>query len=233
MAFFTSTQISTLTGQSLVGVNIANLDLRLQLLDYQIQSLTMQNFGTVPVPNVQTKKVIHCGQKKWYFGGYIQKPKIFYKQRGNSNWIEMIEGSDYEYIYPDFVTTVDGLVVNSPVVGVDFRCLSCRCACEDLKVEGDKRWSSGLPDDLRFLYIQIISDFIANDPALQTATGNTTCSDFPIKSEKDHTTSVEYVVNEDLIKQSQSNSKNGFNSALFTPFFTKYSRYNFNLNMRF
>jgi hypothetical protein len=233
MSFFTSLQYSSLTGQSLFGLNTVYLDFKLQQLDIQLQSLTLQNFGTTIVSQSQVTKVAQCGQKKWLFGGYMQKPIISYKERGNSTWIVMMEGSDFEFIYPDFTTNINNQAVQNPVVGVDFSCLSCRCECQDLKVEGDKRWSNGLPDDLRLLYISAIENLIDNDPKSKNTVAGSSCSEYTVKSESDHSTSVTYYINEDLIKQNQASLKNGFNDVLFTPIFSKYLRYNFNFNTRF
>ncbi len=233
MTYLTLAQYQTQTGLSLTGVNSTYLDNKLALWSSQINLYTGQKFNT---SNEKTliKRLKQCGQTKINFGGWLEFPAIEIKPVGQSVWQPAVLDKDFTYLYPNFDTYIDGQEVNSPVTGIDFSCLSCRCKCEQIRIVGDNRWSEELPDNLKAILVELLEATLKADPNAYIGGQLPSHLFFEnVKSESDQTRSISFFRDENQIKANNSKITKGVNNLEFASILNVYLQYNYNLNYTF
>lgn len=234
MSYLTLAQYQTITGLTLTGVNSIYVDFKLKEYSRQIEQLTGQNFGTVPNPQVVIKKIKQCGDFRIQFGAWLQQPIIQTKRINQTSWQTLTPQTDFNWIYPSFETFVNGVRQSKPIVGIDFSCLSCRYCCEEVKIDGDNRWSNGIPDDLMAILLELTANLLANDPMAYT-NGQLPLASLSnqVRSETDQTRSISWFRDDANQKLANQKLVNGVNHPSYTNLLMNYNYYNFNLNRRF
>ena len=235
MSYLTSAQYIALTGLPLTGVNVAYLDFKLKFWSSQISKYTGQNFGSVI--NTQTKifNVLSCGDSSLNIGGWQKAGLVVsVKVKGRTNWQVLVENTDFVFVYPHFDTFVDGVLQAKPVIGIDFSCLSCRCSCEEIKIEGDNRWSIGLPDDLMLLLTDLVALLLQYDPNAYSAgilPNNQLMKQ--VKSEEDQTRRISWQRDDKANQLANQKLTSGINVSNNTSLLSMYFDYNLNHNCKF
>ena len=213
MSFLTIQSYRTLTGLPLVGVNDNYINYKLNQLSKSLVLLTGQNW------DVQIAKLhIKDSQTKVTFNQAHQETGLIIsaKDRGDTAWKILIKDTDYQIIYPSFISS-------NPAVGIDMRCYKCICECESIKIEGLPFWQNSLPDDL----LQILIDQL--ETLLKLDNNSYTNGQIPlsamvndIKRESDQTRLVDWVDNSVEINMLKAKLSNGVNHEDYWSFIEPY-----------
>lgn len=156
--YLTIAQYATLTGKNITGINVIYADFLLKKWSGQIEEITKQYFFS---PNLQIldKNFRYCGDYKLEFSAFQKENLIVsVRHKKSTQYTVLIPNTDFEYKFPDFNTVVNDVIINKPVVGLDFSCYRCNCECEKVKIEGNNSWSLAIPDDIRNLLIDLLEN---------------------------------------------------------------------------
>ena len=182
MSFLTIAQYRTLTGLPLVGVNDSYVNYKLDKLSKALIALTGQNWL-----GITSRVHIKDGHTRVIFNQAHQETGLIIsaKHRGDSAWQVLVKDTDYQIIYPNFISA-------NPAIGIDMRCYKCVSECELIKIEGLPYWQIGLPDDLMDILIDQLETLLKLDASAYT-NGQIPIND--IKRESDQTRTVEWFDN--------------------------------------
>lgn len=233
-SYLTINEYRILTGLDLSNLNEVYVNSKLSFWSTQLRILSTQNFGLQNLLRAKTYNIRNCKDYKIFFSGWRPFPKVEVRQIGTLEWQELKPDSDFRWVYPHFTTTQNGVEIENPVVGIDFSCLSCRCCCEELRLIGDSRWSVGLPDDLNFILLDLVSVLLQTDNKAYIG-GLLPSSELwkQIRSETDQTRSISWFRDENNLKTNNQKLSSGFNSPEYSSVFAKYQTYSFNNTYRF
>ena len=235
MPYLNYTQLLTSTGLVPAGVNIVYIDNQLDFWSNQINQLTNQSFNSTVVKSI-VKSINQCRQSNLYFSAFLNDInfKVEYKAKGSSAWLVAILNTDYTLLHPNFDTFVSGLEINSPIVGIDFKCLKCICECVEFKIAGIKSWSTALPDDLRLILIELAKTSLSSDPNSYLSGMLPTQQQFNLmESDSDQTRTTRWYRDRDNIATKNKMLLLGFDNPLYTNVLSKYQRASLNINYRF
>jgi hypothetical protein len=238
MSYFTLANYQTVTGLTLAGVNSAYIDNKLNFWSSQINQLTGQSYNSGANISSVIKRFKKCHDWKMNIGGWqntLANPLVVsVRTVGSTTWQTLVENKDFTFVYPQFNTFVGYSQVANPIVSLNFSCLSCRCKCEEIKLEGDKRWSNGLPDDLKNILIELTEILLKNDDNAYTSGQLPSKYLFQqVKSESDQTRSVSWQRDDKLQASNNQKLAQGVAYSEYQSVISKYLRYNFNLNASF
>lgn len=235
MPYLNYTQLLTSTGLVPAGVNIVYIDRQLDFWSNQINQLTNQSFNSTLVKSI-VKSINQCGQSNLYFSAFLNDInfKVEYKAKGSSTWLVATLNTNYTLLHPNFDTFVSGLEIDSPIIGIDFKCLKCICECVEFRITGVKSWSTALPDDLHLILIELAKTSLSYDPNSYTSGMLPMQSQFNLmESDSDQTRTTRWYRDRDNIAIKNKMLLLGFDNPLYTSILSKYQRASLNINYRF
>jgi hypothetical protein len=213
------------------GLNASFLNTKLQQWSLQIDQLTLNTFKN----NTNKNKVIKVksNQKKINIGGWQKTGlTINLKLIGSATQKLLIENTDFTFIYPDFDSiNIEGNIIEPPIIGLDFSCLTCFDCCEQIIINGNKSWSNVLPSDLYSILVELLENEIKINTSSWLDGINPNINN--LKSEQDEGGSASYFVDEKNITNQNNMSSKGVNYKYFEGFLYKYAMTAFNNNLVF
>jgi hypothetical protein len=233
MSYLSLTEFSNITGTSLVGVNLTYLNFLLEKWSTQINQLTNCDFSNND-KNIEIEiKNYKCGNKILKFSPFIIISKVEIKKIGDSTWFDLIELVDYEYIYCSFDSYVANALIDKPIVGLDFSCLSCLCECEKVKITGDNRFSTGLVNELKNILIDLVYDTLDTDEKayISQVLPNSKLLK-QVESETDQTRTIKWTRNQSVLLQKERAEKS-LNHLDFYSTVAKYYKETINITQTF
>lgn len=236
MPYLTFNDYITLTGLNSVGVNTNFINNQINLWSNQINQFTNQYFSNDYSTQSNTINITQCSQNIINFTAFNNDVnfKVEYRQRGSQIWLLATKDINYTIINPQFTTYINGQQINNPIVGVNLECLMCTCECQEFKITGSRYWSNGLPDELKYILIDLITTSLSNNSNCYTSgiLPQKYQLEF-IELDSDQTRTTRWKRDTKSLEYRNQKIALGINNPEFTSVLSKYQRASLNINYRF
>ncbi len=211
------------------GINLSNINqnyVNKKLLQWsnQINSMTSTIYYEDNNIVEDILDFSYCNQDRIYFRPYQRDDFEVFISNDSIKWIKINENLDYKILTFNKLITVNNQLIITPIIGLDFRCLSSNCRCDKIKITGKKYFSSSLPDDLKNVLEDLLNNLLITDSNCYT---NNLIPEFyqinNITSEKDLTNSINMYVDTTEIDRINSIKRNELNDTSFYSILSRYA----------